>query len=469
MQTRVSRTKTWWAAGAAVILLLLCLGTGFSQETTTENGLSTLVFETPEGMVNVYLPADLAMGDRITGTVVAQPSGDTEKQRAEFADRIAGYVVELNDTVKTTARGGSLEWVVPAGATALTLVLRDAKGTEVSRAQPPVVTDLGRLEALRAGVTDFKLPELGVVGHPVRVDGPFDGDLVTTGVAVGGKDTGLLAESPRAVFFEAGDDRIGSHPMLVKEREATIEGEFRTIGFLHDIPKTDLVKGETTELKTRVVGLEGLDQPVTLRLVNHTPDIVSVEGGDVEIIHIEPSDVGPEGTYTFSRKITGRQSGGFELALDLFNVEGKDSCEKIAAAIDSLRNEALEKDLEGDVLEDEADELADIGRLGEDYGPSQLDDMAAEAEKEAEKATGEKKAEMVKQAKAYRKAAEVLRKYASGDTEEQRLRAVKRIIQKMTDLRSKSMRLHKVAARLREISDEMDNKYRECLKKLGAN
>jgi hypothetical protein len=59
------------------------------------NGLLVSTFDSAYGQVRVNLPGDMRAGDTISGTVVAEPRGNTEEERSENLAELRGYVVEI--------------------------------------------------------------------------------------------------------------------------------------------------------------------------------------------------------------------------------------------------------------------------------------------------------------------------------------------------------------------------------------
>lgn len=447
----------------AIAFLAAFSGAAWAQEVSTENGLSTVTYETPEGQIKVNYPHTLVAGDRFTGTVIAAPKGESEAERAAFVDKISGYVVEVNDSVRASTTAGSFQWQLPEALSALSLVLRDSEGNALSRTDAPIQSSMDPALGSGSAPDDFDLPAAGQAGHPVRVDGPFDGDVGSTRITIGESPTAVLAESPRAAFFQAPADQIGSHPITLTENGVTTEGQFRSIGFSYDLPRTDLLKGEKTTLTTTVYGLEGLESPVHLRLTNHTPDVIRLQEGEQEIIAIQPASVGPEGSYVFTREITGVKQGGFELSLHLLGTEEKDPCEELGAAIDSVTERARNKELESDVLEDDAIELEDFAKKIEDEPPSRWKELAdyfgkpREGETESEKASREETAEGLE------RLVKKLEELSCGETMRERKRAAKRLRQEAEDLNRKRDRLRAEAEKLREQADQLREQHKKCL------
>lgn len=238
-----------------------------SAQQETGWGLDTATLDTLQGRVTVYLPDDAAAGDTISGTVVAEP-------REGGTAGAGGLGLDLAGTALPAA-GGSFRWEVPAsvgGGVALLRVLDEEGGVLASSSVP-----VGAPEA--PPVTGLTLPTLGQVGRPVTIHGPFDGDLATTGVTVDGHPAAVLAESPRRAVVPLPPEVVGPVELTVTEGVTSARGEIRVLGVGLSASKLNLRRGERTELTVTVTGLEGLSEPVPLRVVNRTPSQVSIAGG----------------------------------------------------------------------------------------------------------------------------------------------------------------------------------------------
>ena len=55
---------------------------GFAVASEVAGGLNTTIFATPRGKIRVNLPDDMAPGDTLSGTVIAEPQGKDDKERA---------------------------------------------------------------------------------------------------------------------------------------------------------------------------------------------------------------------------------------------------------------------------------------------------------------------------------------------------------------------------------------------------
>lgn len=295
-----------------------------SAKMETARGLHTTTFDTLNGTVTVYLPDDLTAGDTISGTVTTEPKGQTEAERMRNSDELNGYVVEVENQ-PTPVKDKSGKWTVPAAATTGTirLLLKNRKAKETGSAEVPVReqpktrqpgTDQPKTDQPRERrPDDYHLPGIGQAGRPIQITGPFDGDFANTGVRVGGQETGKLAESPRKIVVESPRDVVGQTEIELDEGGVVTRQKMNNLRVTLSAPKTNLLKGEKTPLKVEVAGLEGLDRDVPITIVNHSPSVITLSGGDSQSKIITPDDVTSDGRHTFTLPITGIRSGGFQI------------------------------------------------------------------------------------------------------------------------------------------------------------
>ncbi len=270
----------------------------------TSSGLNTKTMQTPRGRIRVQLPSDMAAGDTISGTVIAEPAGKTDKDKQRNADELNGYVIEL-EKQKSPVSSGVMRIHLTPGVTAPLLILLDAKGKQIA------VTPLVVLPNAPTAPKTIKLPTLGQTGRPLQIQGPFDGDSSNTKAKIAGTDASVLAESPREIVVQSPSNAVGPTKIEVTENGTTATGPFRNLKIDLTAPKTSLMKGESTELHVQVQGLEGLTQPIPIQLQNQTPSTVNLNGGNTQTIPIQPSQVTTGGTFQWSGTLTGTGNGGF--------------------------------------------------------------------------------------------------------------------------------------------------------------
>ena len=280
-------------------------------------GLQTTTFRTPQGDIRVNLPDDIAVGDTISGTVIAEPKGKTEEERRKNLDELNGYVVEL-EREETPVFKNVLKWIVPLGIAGTTIILRDKHGKEVSRTEVPVHLQPQPLPPVSPKPEDYSFPSIAQAGRPFEVIGPFNGDFGNNSLTIGGRKVNPLAESPRKAVFENPGDVIGQTSYEFKEGDVETKGEFNNSRVRLTAPKTTLLRGERTTITTRVEGLKGLPlelYPIELVMTNHTPHVVNFKDTkDNELTHsILHDKVSPGGTYEFKTSIVGVKPGAFHI------------------------------------------------------------------------------------------------------------------------------------------------------------
>ena len=279
--------------------------------TETTGFLTVTSMSDPQGTVRVRLPADMAAGDTITGTVVVEPAGGSDAQRAANESILNGYVVEAGANKAQVAQR-VITFVVPSTATLAALVLRRANGAVAGRADVPV-------RARPNPVThpalpgDFKLPQVAVAGQPFAIAGPFSGDAAHTALAIGGRSAEIVAESPRTLVAVPPANAVGPSSMQLNESGIAAAAACNVLSLGLSASSTRLAKGAHATVHVTVGGLSGIRLPVYVRLVNATPAVVSLGGGQTQVLTIQPNEVRSDGTYLTDRDVTGLSAGTFSL------------------------------------------------------------------------------------------------------------------------------------------------------------
>lgn len=316
----------------------------------TGRGLQTVIFDTPPGLIRVYLPDDMRAGDTISGTVMAEPKGQTPEERAKNMEVLSGYVIEVETSKKpdgtsnpkvkaeVTAPIPQLRITLPPTPTppltnvssgssgGLGITLTNASGSFSTGGTITIPIELVSLSLQSvAPLNTFQLPTIGQPGRPAVINGPFqvnggttlmygppgasvqDFEKNTENVSGGFGLINPIAQSPRKCVFEAPTNVTGPIELYLKEGNIQTKGEYRNVRVNLTAPKTSLIKGESTELHVQVSGLQGIKEPVPLTLESH--GVITMEGGMYQPLVIQPSEVGADGRYSTTRGITGVQTG----------------------------------------------------------------------------------------------------------------------------------------------------------------
>lgn len=296
---------------AAVVLAMPATAAPNRIVPDADRGLTSVTLPAQAGKLTVYLPSDMAAGDTISGTVVAEPAGANEAERRQNSDTLSGYVIEI-DRKPIAATGGHFRFVVPAAGLA-TIGLFKSTGSRRSlvESQVPINPQQGSTTG------PIELPKLGQSGRPVAINGPFDGDLANTQVTIGGRPVEVLAESPRSAVLNCPDGPIGATEITVQEGGQRAQGPFRNLELNLYAPKTALKPGEITTVNARVRGLRPgagpLIEPEMLELTLVSEGPIRMQGGNVQVVTIEPAQIDADGTFSVAREVRGVAQGPFEV------------------------------------------------------------------------------------------------------------------------------------------------------------
>jgi len=279
-------------------------------------GLQMATFDTPQGRINVYLPADTSPGDTIWGTVDVEPAGDTEQEKRQNTDTLNGFVVELNNA--KTPVGGHLVTTTIAPATTLAttaLVLRDRKGAPVGRVEVPLKRPAGAAPTAPPTPADYALPSMGQAGRNIVITGPMLRDIKTTRALVGDQEVKFVAQSPRKYIGELPRGEAGPAQIVFKRGDVEVRRPFRLVAVHLSAVKTTLTPGERTSVTLTAEGLKGIAREVLLQVETQGP--VRMKGGNRQTVRIRPGDVKPDGTFTQTRQLTGVRRGVFSVTATL--------------------------------------------------------------------------------------------------------------------------------------------------------
>ena len=281
------------------------------------NGLQKIVLNQAGGKITITLPDAIRPGDRISGTVIAEPAGKTEQERATNSAELSGIVVEIADSKQTpwekneNGLKAMIQFGLTEGKTA-SVLLKSKTGAVISNIPLKVQSVSMTMQATSLSTAnDYQLPTMGQQDRPVEIMGPFDGNAGNTNVSINGQPCEIIAESPRMVVFKSPMDVTGPTQISIKEGIVGNTGEYRSVGINLTSAKTKLIKGEKTTINVSISGLQGLKSPVPIQLV--TTGSANMKGGNAMNIQIAPNQVNANGMFNQKFSLTGTQAGGFNV------------------------------------------------------------------------------------------------------------------------------------------------------------
>ncbi len=280
-------------------------------QTGNNNGLNTIDAALPSGNLTIFLPQKIHAGDRISGTVLAEPKGKKDKDVEKNTAYLQGCVVEVKNQNRDKSKKGLLTFITPVFSSALTFLVTGPDGRSLGEFDVPVdITP--RIPG--AGVPAFDIPSIGQSGGPMFIPGPADGILENTVIRFGSEYSVPVAESPEGVFVNTPVNMTGQQPVLVMDGTTRTYGPTRIIDVSLGAGNLNLVRGQNTDLRLSVSGLTGLQEPVAVQLINSSPGNIRLSGGDFQCIEIHPSMVAADGVYRMSDVITSTNTGSFTVS-----------------------------------------------------------------------------------------------------------------------------------------------------------
>ena len=258
---------------------------------------------TLNGTVSVITPALIEAGDRISGTVVIEPKGDTDPIRKRNSSALQELSIGVLGS-KVFANKPSFTVTVPNLPTNIAI-----EGFETP------VSILPATSVSRGGITRW--PSTCTSKAPLIITGSFDGDLSTTKCTIGGQPARVLTETPNQVIVFPSPSLSGPQTVTISEGDVSTTGTINVIGFKLFADKTQLLQGEKVTVETLVTGLQGLssDQfPIRTSLNNESPQTVTLQGGNCVVKDIRQSDVSKSGEYRTKTSISALTTGTFSVS-----------------------------------------------------------------------------------------------------------------------------------------------------------
>ncbi len=280
---------------------------GYRAESKSADGLYATSFTTPQGVIKVNLPDAMVAGDTVSGSIYTEPTGKNETERRQSQEELNSYVIDL---VGQQTAVGDRTFTRSINRTITIVLLRN--GQSVATATIPL------LLTAPPRPTQFTVPTGGQQGRLLQIGCPCNGLFSPQDyVRVGGIALPLIAESPRSLVVHNTSEVSGPTNMDLSENGMAVQCPFRNIHVNLSAPKLNLIRGETTTLHVKVLGLGGMSGDQSLDLQNSSPGVIKMSGGEQQHLTIHGTEVRPDGTYSTDRTLTGITAGGFGVTATL--------------------------------------------------------------------------------------------------------------------------------------------------------
>lgn len=295
---------------------------GYQFKSTSSPGLNTHSLTFPNGSkLIINFPNDIAAGDTFSGTVQTEVTGKDEKQRERNQAEIDKSALLLGgQPIRATEKIFTRTIPRQYNAEEAFVVLK-VKGKEVVSVQLPVS------QTPVPPTANTQLPACGQMGSNIVVMNHSDGIIAPTDSAsIGGTPLYTFAKSTRMSVMQNTSQVAGLTEIKYSEQGRQFSRPFMNLGVALTSPNTNLLRGQKTTMEV-VVSARGIQQDISLDLVNDTPGVVSISGGDKQHFTIRPADVQADGTYRQTFTVTANSAGAWGATATVFCVGQGAGCE----------------------------------------------------------------------------------------------------------------------------------------------
>jgi hypothetical protein len=280
---------------------------GYSVSSADLGGLMSYRYDIPEGSFYLGFPYYASPGDTISSYGILAASGASAREKQRNLKKMQNYRVGMNG--ESFPLSGPTTWETKAVIKRrITLQSKDGKKIFIEHTITIRFQDVERREE----------PILSTAGWPIYVPGSFDGIASNTQAQFGGTPVEVKAETPSCVFLNLPSKIVGTNALILTEAGSTTQTMVRNAYLELYADKLDLHRGESTQVHLNIKGMAGLNKIVYASLVNRSPGIVSMGGGNAQFFIIDPRAVGPAGVASYNRNLTGIRRGHFAITAVLY-------------------------------------------------------------------------------------------------------------------------------------------------------
>ncbi len=291
-----------------VLVVVLLFFNAHSQSLQTVNGVHSLSYELDNGSVYVYLPENIVEGKAFSGTVALYPKGTTSREKSKNLKKLQTHKIKVLDR---EFLAGTKTFSLNASSNSADISLTNSEGKKLGSKQlkfnfkPPL-----------SQKTPLSLP--GHIANSVNTSfyGVFDGNIENTTVKANGKPINVVAESPVQISLRPESLTSTSSKLEITDGANTHTGQCNSIYYTLKVGPTDLKRGQSTYFDATIHGVGTIEEALAYTVVNITPAVVSLAGGNSQSFTINPGD-GENGNWFRHFDIKSLKTGNFSLTTNL--------------------------------------------------------------------------------------------------------------------------------------------------------
>lgn len=286
---------------------------GLENKPLWNSALQETKFDTQYGKTSVRLPNDIRAGDTISGTVSVEPAGGSDAVKVSSNATLQGMVIEI-DGKQTRVSSGKLLLTIGAEGGLVPIILRDPNGAIIA------ISGTNAVPPNMPVTTPRPVGAVSPAGQPLSIPGNFDGNAANTNVTINNMPVELIAESPRVSIVNCPPGTTGPVEIMVSDPKSTVTARTNVVGIELSAPKLNLIKGERTSVTVEVIGLQGLKEPLPVKLTASSG--VRLQGGNNQTIMVDPVKADTNGVVRRTFSLQSKVPGGFDVTGDLLPPKG---------------------------------------------------------------------------------------------------------------------------------------------------
>lgn len=291
-----------------VLVVVLLFFNAHSQTLQTVNSVHSISYELEDGSVYIYLPKKIVEGKAFSGTVAIFPKGNTPRDKSKNLKRLKSYEVIAFDK-KFSA--GTQVLSLNASSNISNISLLNSKGKTLGSNQ--VKFDF---KSALSKNTPISLPAHIANSVNTSFYGVFDGNIENTTVKSNGKPIDVVAESPVQISMRPDNLTSISSNLEITDGARNYGGQCNSIYYTLKVGPTNLKRGQSTYFDATIHGVGTIKETLSYTVVNKTPAIVSLAGGNSQSFVINPDD-GENGNWFHHFDIQTLKTGNFGLTTNL--------------------------------------------------------------------------------------------------------------------------------------------------------
>jgi len=286
-------------------------------ETNVSSGLQVIKIKTIQGTVTVNLPERIHAGDVISGSVIAEAnvqidsklSKKKQRENAQLLEQFNAQTINIFGQIITPKdQFFSINIPLDVNPEIANCFVKNHDNQALACSFLNISKDPRVIPMNQT----LSLPNYFRSGYYEKVNGLFDGNAQNTSVFINESPLNIVAESPECMIISIPENLHGTSELQIFEKDWGFDESVQIIDLIMEVGKTDLKKGESTNMQVSILGVDNLTQPLQAHIENLSPTQIELNGGNLQSLEI--TDVmTSNGMYQNAYTITALLPGGYTI------------------------------------------------------------------------------------------------------------------------------------------------------------